>query len=173
MDLDACLQQRRSVRKFTGEPVSRKTIEKLLFLATLAPSASNLQPWRFIVVDDPALVQRVKSFSPGLGGTPGAVILFCLDTRLLPRNEMGANKEAAVLDLSMAAENLMLAAVGQGLGTCVVKSFHPVLVRRILGLPEVLSIEFLITLGYPAQNPAMPRRRPLAELITYNMQEVE
>lgn len=169
--LDTCLRRRRSIRRFTGEPVPRNTVEELLSSAVLAPSASNLQPWRFIVVDDPALVRKVKSFSPGLGGIPSAVILFCLDTRLLPQNEKGADKEAAVLDLAMAAENLMLAATTRGLGTCVIKSFHPTLVRHILEIPKSLSVEFLITLGHPAQSPVMPQRRPLTEVVSYNMQE--
>lgn len=174
MRLDDCLRQRRSIRKFTEEPVPRTTVEELLLLATLAPSASNLQPWKFIVVDDPQLVRKIKAYSPGLGGDPSAVLLFCLDTNLLPRTEEDtADKNAAVLDLAMAAENLMLAAVERGLGTCVVKSFHPALVRRILRIPDALSVEFLVTLGHPAQSRPMPRRRELSQLVRYNLQEGE
>ena len=61
----------------------------------------------------------------------------------------------------MAAENLMLEAVGRGLGTCVIKSFHPQIVKKILSLPEQIYPEFLVTLGYPNQEPKMPRRRPV------------
>lgn len=171
-ELERCLRARRSVRKFTSEPVDRAELQELLELAVLAPSASNLQPWRFIVADDPALVGKIRSFSPGISGEPPCLILFCLDTALLPVRADGSTEDAcAVLDLAMAAENLMLAAAGRGLGSCAVKSFHPKLVRRILDLPERFCLELLVTLGHPARIPEMPRRRPLEELIHYNAWE--
>ncbi|MCI8399362.1 MAG: nitroreductase family protein [Oscillibacter sp.] len=170
--VEDCLRTRRSVRRFTGEAVERGTVEALLELAVLAPSASNLQPWKFVIADDPALVQKIKSFSPGISGQPPCVITFCLDAALLPQREDGApDTECAVLDLAMAAENLMLAAADRGLGTCVIKSFHPALVRRILRLPDRLLPEFLVILGHPAQTPDMPKRRPVGELIRYNLEE--
>lgn len=173
MSVADCLRTRRSIRKFTDAPVNRTVIRELLEQAVLAPSASNLQPWKFAVADDPALVQKLKSFSPGIGGQPPCILVFCLDTDLLPKQaESGLpDTECAVLDLAMAAENLMLAAADRGLGTCVVKSFHPKLVRRILNLPDRLRPEFLVILGHPAQTPAMPRRRPLEELTRWNMEE--
>lgn len=72
--VEDCLRTRRSVRRFTGEAVERGTVEALLELAVLAPSASNLQPWKFVIADDPALVQKIKSFSPGISGQPPCVI---------------------------------------------------------------------------------------------------
>lgn len=172
--MDFCLHQRRSIRKFTSEPVTREKIEELLSKAILAPSASNLQPWKFVVVDDLQLVRKVKSYSPGLGGIPCAIITFCLDISILPKDSEGnVDKSAAVLDLAMAAENLMLAATANKLGTCVVRSFHAALVQRILRIPEQLSVELLITLGHPDQVPAMPRRKSLERLVSYNIQEGE
>lgn len=167
--LDRSLYARRSIRNFTGEPVERETVRELLGLAVLAPSASNLQPWRFVVVDDSATVQKIRAFSPGIGGQPPCLLLFCLDAGLLPKGEDGVpDRSCGVLDLAMAAENLMLAAADRGLGTCVIKSFHPKLVRRILALPEQILPEFLVTLGHPDQAPGMPRRRPLDQVVTYN-----
>lgn len=172
--LDECLRSRRSVRKFTDTPVSREVIRDLLEMAILAPSASNLQPWRFVVVDDPALVQKICAFSPGIGGRPPCLILFCLDGQRLPLQSDGtADRSCGVLDLAMAAENLMLEAVGRGLGTCVIKSFHPQIVKKILSLPEQIYPEFLVTLGYPNQEPKMPRRRPLEEVASYNLGEMD
>lgn len=171
--LDDCLRQRRSVRKFTDKPVARETVFELLSWAIQAPSASNLQPWKFVVVDDAELIRKIKAFSPGLGGLPACILLFCLDQELLPkRRDTGeADESCAVLDLAMAAENLMLAAVERGLGTCVVKSFHPILIKKIMRLPDTVLPEFMISLGYPDQTPKAPRRRPLAELVSYNLEE--
>lgn len=169
-----CLLSRRSIRRFTAASVSRDTIRTLLEQAILAPSASNLQPWRFIVVDERELVQKIRSFSPGIGGEPPCLIVCCLDLNLLPKGSDGEPcADNGILDLAMAAENFMLAAVEQGLGTCVIRSFHPKLVKRILHLPENISPEFLLTLGYPDCIPRMPRRRPVEEITTYNAWEVE
>jgi len=66
--LDYCLQTRRSIRKYTDRPISRDIIDDLLNAAILAPSASNLQPWKFIVIDDAELLDKIKAFSPGIGG---------------------------------------------------------------------------------------------------------
>ena len=171
--LEECLHSRRSIRQFTDQPVDRELIQELLRAATLAPSASNLQPWRFVVLDDPSLVQKIRAFSPGIGGNPPCLILFCLDDRRLPAQGDGApDRTCGVLDLAMAAENLMLAAVSQGLGTCVIKSFHPQIVRKILNLPEQIQPEFLVTLGHPRRRPEMPRRRQLEEVVSYNTEVV-
>mgnify|MGYP000296720865 CR=1 FL=1 len=64
--LDECLRSRRSVRKFTDTPVSREEIRNLLEMAILAPSASNLQPWRFVVVDEPRWFRKSAHFLRGL-----------------------------------------------------------------------------------------------------------
>ena len=171
--MDKCLRDRRSIRQFTDQPVERETVRELLGAAILAPSASNRQPWRFVVLDDPALVQKIRAFSPGIGGSPPCLILFCLDGRHLPVQRDGTiDRTCGIIDLSMAAENLMLAAVDRGLGTCVIKSFHPQIVKKILNLPEHIYPEFLVTLGYPKQHAAMPRRRPLEEVTSYNLEEL-
>lgn len=63
--LGGVLCVRRSIRQFTDQPVERTIIQTLLEMAILAPSASNRQPWRFIILDDPVLVQKIRAFSPG------------------------------------------------------------------------------------------------------------
>ena len=59
MTLYDCLRSRRSIRKFAAAPVARETVEELLAAAILAPSASNRQPWQFLVVDDAALLRKI------------------------------------------------------------------------------------------------------------------
>ena len=81
--LEECLCVRRSIRQFTDQPVERTIIQTLLEMAILAPSASNRQPWRFIILDDPVLVQKIRAFSPGIGGNPPCLIVFCLDSQRL------------------------------------------------------------------------------------------
>lgn len=129
--LEECLCVRRSIRQFTDQPVERTIIQALLEMAILAPSASNRQPWRFIILDDPVLVQKIRAFSPGIGGNPPCLIVFCLDSQRLPVMRNGTiDRTCGIIDLAMAAENMMLAATSHGLGTCVIKSYHPQIVKR-------------------------------------------
>ena len=143
--LEECLCVRRSIRQFTDQPVERTIIQTLLEMAILAPSASNRQPWRFIILDDPVLVQKIRAFSPGIGGNPPCLIVFCLDSQRLPVMRNGTiDRTCGIIDLAMAAENMMLAATSHGLGTCVIKSYHPQIVKKDSGaagtdLPGVYS----------------------------------
>lgn len=158
-----CVNGRRSIRLFTDEKVDRALVRVLLEDAILAPSASNIQPWRFILVDDPDMLRKIKAFSPGIGGMPPVLLVFCLDGALLKNG-----KDMAVCDIAMAVENLMLSAVCADLGTCAVKSFQPALISRLLDLPESVTPELIVTLGHPAREPEKPKRKPLDTLLSFN-----
>ena len=173
MNFDEVLMKRRSIRKFKQQPVDRNVVLQLIEKAMLAPSASNLQAWRFCVVDDPALVKKVDMFSPGLSGNPPVIIAICSDYGYAAEKTSGENYKVygCIMDASMAAENLMLAATDAGLGTCAIKSYNDAAVRKLLKLPEQLHIEILITLGYPETEPQMPKRKPTNEVVFFNTWE--
>lgn len=173
MRFDEVLLKRRSIRKFKEEPVDRAVVLRLIEKAMLAPSASNLQAWKYCVVDDPVLVRKVDMFSPGLSGKPPVILVICSDYGYAAQKTSGDNYKAygCIMDASMAAENLMLAAVNEGLGTCAIKSYNDAAVRKLLKLPETLHIELLVTLGYPDAEPKMPRRKTLEEVVFYNAWE--
>lgn len=80
------------------------------------------------------------------------------------------DRTCGIIDLAMAAENMMLAATSHGLGTCVIKSYHPQIVKKILELPEQICPEFIVTLGYPKWKVPMPKRRSLEEISSYNLE---
>jgi nitroreductase len=113
-------------------------------------------------VDDPALIKAVCAISPGISGAPPCILALCTDERLaLTKGGALARDQLAVMDLSMAAQTIMLFATEYGLGSCAVKSFQAVLVHRLLGLPPHIAVHLLLTLGYPAKIPEnAPRRRP-------------
>lgn len=169
--LDFCLENRRSVRCFTTQAVSRDSIAGLLYTATLAPSASNRQPWHFVVVDHPDLLRKIKAFTPGLGGQPPCILIACLNEKRLPQKHNGVDTSDAIFDVAMAVENILLAAIGENLGTCVIRSYHPSLVKAILGLPDHILPQCMIALGYFEKIPLMPSRRPLSCVCSYNMWE--
>lgn len=169
MELLDALRSRRSIRKFTDEPVTRDQLNALVEAGCLAPSASNVQAWKFGIVDDADTVHKIDMFSPGMSGKPTALIVACAD-RAYARERGGESCAAfATLDAAYACENIMLAAVDMGLGTCAIKSYNDAAVRKILQLPEHVDIELVIAVGHPAHDPSMPVRKPLGEVAFYNV----
>ncbi len=161
MELHEVIEKRRSIRKFAEKPVSRELLEQLIRAAALAPSASNMQAWRFFVADEPELVPAIDSFSPGLSGTPPVIIAIASD---LAEVERRGSKNSLVyglmMDAAMAAENLMLEAADLGLGTCAIKSYNDKAVHKLLNLPDTMRLEILISVGWPAAEPREPNEKP-------------
>jgi nitroreductase len=151
MDVFEAIRGRRSVRRFKSNAVGEELIEKLLTAACWAPSGGNIQPWKFIVVQDHNMLEMVRKISPGYFGETPLAILVCSD------------KTKAVADCAMATENLVLAAYASGLGTCIVKSFSHAAMKEVLEIPQGIEPELLIVVGYPETIPAPPRRIPLRE----------
>ena len=166
--LDA-IRERHSIRSFTDETVSRETLRDLTECAVLAPTASNVQCWKFIAVTDPDFVRKITLFSPGLSGKPPVILALCTD-QSIAESRLGEtnSRELATIDVSLAAENIMLRAVEQGLGTCAIKSFNEEAVRAILGLPSHIRLEYLLALGYPAGPGKSPARKAIEEVLYYD-----
>jgi len=164
-----CIYNRRSIRKYTEEPVEYANILKLIEAGIMAPSGSNIQPWKFIVVDDPQILKIVISFSPGINGNPPCLLVLCSDQELAGKKGGKLGSEyLALMDICMAAENIMLAATDIDLGSCAVKSFDSSIIQRILKLPEHIQPELLISIGRSSMDVAAPRRRPLEEVVFHN-----
>ncbi len=158
---------RRSVRKFTAQPVPEALVETLLRAAMSAPSAGNQQPWHFIVVDDRAILDRIPTFSPYAGMCREAPlgILVCGDTTL------EKHPGYWIQDCSAATQNLLLAAHALGLGA-VWTGIHPREerirgFRECFGLPDPIMPLAFIVIGYPAEQP-QPRDRFRPERIHRN-----
>lgn len=161
MEFEDVARGRRSIRKFKPDPVPEELLREIVERGTWAPSASNMQAWRFGLITDPTVVRQIDRFSPGMGGNPPALIAVCSDLAYAQQRCGNKADELATMDASLAAENIMLAAYNKGLGTCAIKSYNDAVVRKILQLPESIHIELLITVGYPDHDPKMPRRKGL------------
>ncbi|SKA92198.1 Nitroreductase [Paucidesulfovibrio gracilis DSM 16080] len=151
MDVFEAMHTRRSIRKYTDEPVSDETVRELLGAAMMAPSAGNAQAWQFVVIRDRALLERVKEFSPYAGMAAGAPlgILVCGDTSLEKYPGYW------VQDCSAAMQNLLLAVHAKGLGA-VWTGVHPIAdreagFRAMCGLPDNVKPLGFAVIGHPAQ----------------------
>ncbi len=160
MELWEAVKGRRSVRAYTEEPLDRPLLERLVEAAIWAPSGGNAQTWRFGIVTDRSRLRRLQTVSPGMLGAPPAVIVVCQDLASAERlgGELGV-QTLTTMDSAMAAQNIMLAAHAEGLGTCAVGSFHARAVQRLLELPDWLQPVLLVSVGRPADTPSPPRRR--------------
>lgn len=169
MDVFQVIKNRRSVRRFKSDVVSKKLIEQVLDAGHWAPSGGNLQPWKFIVITDKNLLELIRKVSPGyLGETPLA-ILVCSDKERAYRIGGALGRDyLSVSDCSMAVENMLLAAYALGLGTCVVKSFARIAVKEMLEIPEGIEPELLVIVGYPADEPKPPVRIPVRKIAYLN-----
>lgn len=200
MDL---IKQRRSIRKFKDQPVPEAAIRNMIEAATFAPSASNRQPWRFIVVSDKAVLKSLadsvreavtataREVRPGFESgflsysryflvfdkAPLLILaLYRTDSTIaamVQENTESAVRmnvlegNGAVISVSMAVQNMLLSAAGQGLGACVmtgpliaVQAFN-----RILAVPDGWRILCGVCAGYPDEAPAAGRKKTVEQVV--------
>lgn len=167
MKVEDAIKSRHSIRAFKPDKVEEEILVKLADAGQYAPSASNLQSWRFLFITDSKLKEKVDLFSPGLSGKPPVILVICSDMEKVHKKG-GKNSEiyGCLMDASMAAENIMLAAVANGLGTCAVKSYNETAVRKVLQIPERYRVELLLSIGYPLGEARCPQR-PAPESVTF------
>jgi nitroreductase len=172
MDFLELVRRRQSVRGYLPRPVERAKIERCLEAARLAPSASNAQPWHFVVADDPAMVRKLgaAAYNSFTRSAPAFAAVVCERGKAVTR--LGgwlAGRDYRLIDLGIAAAHFCLQAAEQGLGTCMLGLFNQRKVRRLLGLPPGRRVEILITMGYAA-DPAIreKKRKALDGMRSYN-----
>jgi nitroreductase len=165
VDILEVVKTRRAIRKYKPELVPDDSIEKILEAGRWAPSGSNIQPWRFVVVKNQATLDVIRKVSPGyLGATPMAIAI-CSDraTAEAKGGRLGRDY-LTIADCSMAAENMLLAAHALGLGACPIKSFSTTALKEILDLPEGIEPELILIIGYPDGIPKAPPKFPLEKI---------
>ena len=141
---------RRSIREYREMEVEEEKIIMLLKAAMAAPSSRDRKPWHFVVVKDKNKFKELSKVHPYADMLPGAgcAIAVCGDTRISP--------DYWVQDCSAATENLLIAAVGLGLGA-VWLGVHPreereSAIKRVLGIPDHVGVLSLISIGYPGEH---------------------
>ncbi len=147
---------RRTVRQFKADPIPRAVLERLGNAARLAPSAANLQPLEFILVDEPALCKEVfpclkwaayiaPAGNPAPGHEPAAYVVVLVNTEV--------REKMFEYDVGAAHESMILAAAEEGIASCWLLSIDREGLRGILKVPESHRIDSVLALGYPAEAP--------------------
>lgn len=165
MNVIEAIKERCSVRAYQDEDVEDEKLQTLLECARLAPSAANLQEWRFVVVRDKKMRARLAEAANNQSFVARApvVLVCCAETE---QHVMRCGEKSYPIDLAIAIDHITLAALELGLGTCWIGAFYADKVRKLLGIPESVPIVSLLTLGYPVSGATRPKTRlPLEEIV--------
>jgi len=159
------IKSRRSIRKFTSEPVSEELVETILEAGSWAPSGLNNQPWRFAVIRDAGLRQAISELThySKVVITAQVLIAVFLDT------EKSYHREKDIQAVGACLQNMLLEAHSLGLGTVwlgeIIRSNEQI--KAILGLTSELDLMAVVALGHPDERPKSVKRKPLADLIVF------
>ncbi len=170
MDITNLIQKRRSIRRFTDEPVSDEQVTELLDAARWAPSAGNQQPWHFYVVRDESLREQLVEVAFGqsfLAQAPVVIVVCAEPERSAHRYDDRGRQLYCLQDTAAAIQNILLVAESRGLSSCWMGAFDEKQCTQVLSLPEERRPVALLPIGYPDIDPKAPRRRPLEEITDY------
>ena len=165
MDVYEAVTKRRSIRRFKDLAIPYEVLEKCVDAARVAPSGRNNQPCEYIIVDGDKLLPKVFDTLMSWGGQPSSIggpppghrpkaYIITLINKTLEMNPY-ASRRIATYDVAMAAENMILVALEEGIGACPFLSFKEDGLRQILNLPDNYEIALVLGLGYPDESPIM------------------
>jgi len=179
MKFQELIELRQSDRKYIDKPVEKEKLMRCLESARLAPSASNSQPWTFVVADKPDILKKLSSAARGPLGTfnnfvkQAPVIVTIVLEKPKTVTEIGMkvkDKEWPLMDIGITAEHFCLQAAEEGLGSCMLGWFDEKSVREILNIPDNKTVALLITLGYTPDGYKHRKkiRKPLEKVVKWN-----
>jgi nitroreductase len=147
--------------------VPEDKLKRILETARLAQSGGNRQQWKFVVVKDAAKRQQIMQAAnnqPHVGQAPVIIAAVSLD----PVRMMLCDVPSYAVDLSIAVENMALAAIDEGLGSCWIGAFSQDKAREAIDVPDKYKVVALLPLGYPKEEIAARPRKSFAEIICYD-----
>jgi nitroreductase len=164
--LDA-IKSRRSIRSFKDKPIEEDKLLRVLEAGRLAPSAKNMQEWRYILVKDKELRRKVAVACNNqyfIAEAP-VVIVGCAT---MADYVLTCGQSAYTIDVSISMDHMSLQAVEEGLGTCWIGAFREDEVKRILNVPSEMRVVEVMPLGYPKFQPEPKPRMRLEEIVFYD-----
>lgn len=158
MDVFNAIRTRKSVRLFLEKPIEEEKLSAVLEAGRLAPSASNRQEWRFIVVRDPNTRKKIADAANNQSfvGEAPVILVACAET---DNHIMSCGQLCYPIDVAIALDHITLAAVELDLGTCWIGAFDEQRVKKILRIPEEIRVVELMPMGYPRDNAIKAKKR--------------
>ncbi|MBD3296429.1 MAG: NAD(P)H nitroreductase [Candidatus Omnitrophica bacterium] len=161
MDFLALARERRSVRAYSDRNVSLEDLEYCVKAAGYSPSACDSQPWRFIIVNDPRLVENISNACSGRAlninrfTREAKAFIVIVTEKPLPAAWLGGKikkTDFRLVDTGIACAHLTLAACSRGLGSCVIGWFDKKKVKKALNIPAGKKVPLVLALGHPSEN---------------------
>lgn len=176
MNAIECITGRRSIRRFTEQPVSHETLESIIKTASMAPSWKNTQVTRYIAIEGDAKAKLAECTTIWanngniINGAPMVVAICAVNGRsgIEKDGSFSTSKKDSwkMFDTGIASEAFCLAAHDAGLGT-VILGLYDDNAAEVIGVPEGQELIALIPIGYPAESPEAPRRKEVTDLLSY------
>lgn len=168
MNVIDAIKTRKSVRNYLEKPIEEEKLNAVLEAGRYAPSASNRQDWRFVIVRDPELKEKIAEAAGGqtfVGEAP-VIVVACAET---DNYVMRCGQLCYPIDVAIALDHITLSAVEVGLGTCWIGLFDEKKVKEILSIPGEIRVVALMPLGYPTDpSPKEKSRLPLEKIVKYD-----
>ena len=163
MSLLDLILTRRSIRHYENKDIPEKVLQQILETGRQAPSAANRQPIHFVIVNDhdilkdlcDNLITRFVKYAP-------VAIVGCADIKSLLAGKW------AVVDATIAMENMVIAAWTFGIGSCWIGACNEEKVKELLKIPDKWKVVALLTFGYPAEKPKQRRKKPFEKIFSFN-----
>lgn len=177
MELKLCIETRRSIRKFEEREVPRELIEQLVRQASYAPSWKNTQTVRYNAVYNRDMIRKIADEAvlgfewnaKIISAAPVLVIVTTVDKRSGYERDGSFSTSKGThwqsFDAGLSVQNFCLSAHENGLGTVILGVFDEAKISEIIGIPQGESVSALIPIGYPAEQPVMPKRKSTEELL--------
>lgn len=170
MEFSELIVRRYSCRAYKREPVEEEKLKRILEAANMAPTACNLQPFRFIVINTHGREGELRQIYPADWFVQAPIVICaCAIPKMAWSRRDGRNY--ADVDTTIAMDHLILAAADLGLGTCWIAAFDVDAARKILSIPSGVEPIAFTPVGYPADEPRAKRRKSIEEIVCYDKWE--
>ncbi len=166
MDVAKAIASRRSVRKYQPKPIEDEKLRLILEAGRLAPSARNMQEWKFVIVTDPETKKKLVPAARNQQFLAQAAVVIAA-CAVETNHVMTCGQQCYPIDLAIAVDHMTLKACEEGIGSCWIGAFYEDQVKQVLCIPDQVRIVSLLALGYPAENPPARPRKPLDDIVSY------
>lgn len=171
MEYTDLIHNRESVRNYDpNRPVPKEILEKILDAGRIAPSACNYQPWKFLVISSPAMLEKVQTCynREWFKDAPHVLVVLGLKDQAWNRSYDGYN--SVETDVAIAMTHIILAAENEGVGTCWIAAYNPALLKEVLNPDENQLIFGITPLGYSKpgfQKTLIKKRKSLEDIVEF------
>ena len=171
------MKRRHSDRKYLDKSVEKEKIGRITEAGRLSPSACNGQPWRFIVVDEPGLREKVAAATESemlrmntfVHQAPVLIVVVREKSNFTSRaGDLIKKRNYSLIDIGIATASMVYQATAEGLGTCIIGWFDENKIRQLLGIPKSKKVEVVITVGYTDNRQRDKARKPPGEVTAFN-----